>query len=84
MAFQQQTTITATEIRNITVYLKDAFDEQGTPYQSAHFQVQILMSDGRELSRRGDLVPHITPAQRQGLLDFMDSLRTQAANEILP
>lgn len=82
MAFEPEPTRTPEAIGNIVVILKDAFGESG-PYQSAHFDVRIVLSDGREVSRRGDLVPHITPAQRTALMDFMDGLRTQAETQIL-
>jgi hypothetical protein len=41
------------------------------------------MSSGAEVVRRGDLVLHITPQQRQGLMDFMTSLRAQAEQEVV-
>lgn len=42
------------------------------------------MSEGTDIVKRGDLSPHITSRQRRGLMDFMDSLRAQAEQEILP
>lgn len=83
MAFDQEPTRTPTAIGSIVVALKDAFDGEGTPYQSAHFDVKVELSDGTVITRRGNLVPHITAAQRQGLMDFMASLRAQAEAEIL-
>ena len=83
MAFNPQAASAPTAVGNIVIILKDAFDEEGAPYQSAHFQINIQMSDGRTVHRRGDLVPHITPAQRQGLMDFMVALRMQAGLQIL-
>jgi len=84
MAFDLEQTITATEIRSVVAILKDSFDEGGAPVQSAHYQVEIGRSDGSRVSRRGNLVGHITTAQRQALLDFMAALRTQAEEEFLP
>jgi len=84
MAFIQEPTKTPESIGNIVVFLRDGFDNQGTPFQGAKFDVAVMMSDGSEVRRRGDLAPHITPAQRQALMDFMMALRAQAEDEILP
>lgn len=81
MAFQPQPTITATGIGALVVILKT--DPDADDPQSAHYQIEIERSDGSRKSLRGDLVPHITAAQRQGLMDFMASLRTQAEEQIL-
>ena len=35
-------------------------------------------------TRSGDLAPHLTTAQKDHLIDFMDMLWTKAENEILP
>jgi len=52
--------------------------------QRAYFSVHVLDQDGRVLTTvDGDLVPHITQVQRDGLISFMDDLRTQAYDEIL-
>lgn len=84
MAFQIEPTRVPVEIGNIVVILKDAVETGEEPaYQSAHFDVKILLSDGTVVTRRGDLIPHITVAQRQALMAFMNDLRTQAVQEIL-
>ncbi len=84
MTFTTEPTKTPTEIGAIVVVLKDTFDEDGDPFQSAHYDVRIEMSDGPTVKRRGDLAPHITPAQRAALMSFMSTLRTQAEDEFLP
>lgn len=83
MAFQQEPTRTPVSIGNLVVILKDTWDEVGQPYQSAHFDIRVELSDGSEVVRRGDLVPHITQQQRQALMDFMAALRLQAMGEVL-
>jgi hypothetical protein len=84
MAFTSEPTRTPQEIGNIVVILKDAVASGEQPaYQSAHFDVKIILSDGTVITRRGNLVPHITPAVRQALMDFMSDLRTQAEEQIL-
>ena len=85
MAFELEPTRTPTQILDIVIQLKDgAGGEDFEPYQHARFIIDIGMSDGTVTTRQGDLVPHITPAQRQALIDFMSGLRTQAEQEILP
>jgi len=82
MAFNPEPTITPDHIEAMVVILKtNPYDPD--EQQSAHFQIELIRSDGSRKSIRGDLVPHITAAQRQGLMDFMASLRTQAEEQIL-
>jgi hypothetical protein len=89
MAFQPEPTRTPTAIGAITVFLKDSpervEDGETVPaYKSAHFDVKVVLSDGTVVTRRGDLQPHLTQAQIDGLLAFMADLRAQAEEEILP
>lgn len=88
MAFDREPVRTPDSIGTIVVVLKDSFltDEDGTvalPYQRASFQVNVVMDDGSMVVRKGDLAPHITPAQKQALMAFMSSLRVQANEQIL-
>ena len=84
MAFDLEPTRTPVSIGNIVVLLKDAVASGEQPAsKSAHFEVKVLLSDGTTIQRRGDLVPHITPQQVQGLINFMNDLRVQAAAQIL-
>lgn len=85
MAFQEEPTRTPESIGAIAVILKDkpATGEEGA-IKSAHFDVKVVLSDGTVVTRRGDLQPHLTPAQIDGLLAFMADLRAQAEVEILP
>ena len=83
MAFTEELAVTAVSISEMAVILKtDPADPDG-PQESAHFRVSVVRSDGSIKQVKGDLVPHITVAQRSGLLDFMAALRTQAETEIL-
>lgn len=82
MAFVPAEARVPVAIGTMVVILKDAVGEE--TYQSAYFEVQVLDSDGEELERRrGDLRPHLTAGQIQGLLAFMDDLRTQAVSQII-
>ena len=83
MAFTTEPTITSTGIETMVVILKTNPldpDEQ----QSAHFWLMVRRSDGSTKKISGDLVPHITVAQRDGLLAFMANLRDQAIAQVLP
>ena len=81
MAFEREQSIIPTSIGDISVTLTDIADPTA---QSAHFEVQVLAGNGCLMRLlRGDLVPHITAQQRQGLIDLMNDLRAQAESEIL-
>lgn len=90
MAFTPESTKIPSGIGNIVVILKDAVEVEvigGTlelAYQSAHYQLVVEFDDDSAKQRRGDLVPHITPAERTMLMDFMDTLRARADAQILP
>lgn len=86
MAFTQEAGVTPTGISTIIVTLKDKPAEGGDPaIQSAHFQVNVLDQTGKLYKQiQGNLVPHLTSGQISALLGFMDDLRTQAEQEILP
>jgi len=79
MAFSRENTATPQSIRDISIQITDLVNGS----KAATFSVQVLMSDGTMRVRTGDLVPHITTAQRDGLLNFIAALRTQAAGQIL-
>jgi len=89
MAFTVEPTRAPSGLGNIIVTLKDAvakFDPLSgstASYQSAHFQIEITMTDGGTVLRRGDLVPYITTPERLGLMTFMETLRARAASQIL-
>jgi hypothetical protein len=85
MAFTQEVNRVATSIRGINVILYDAPDGQGGNIQSAKITIDVLDQDGNLLNHiETNLVPHVTQAQIDGLLNFMNSIRTQAEVELLP
>lgn len=56
---------------------------QQTP-PTGRFYLQLLDTDDNEVRIvSGDLVPYLTPAQAQGLVDLMQALRTKAVTEAL-
>ena len=85
MAFTPEPGRTADGIGNIVVILKDAVEtDEDAAYQSAHFQLVIEFDDDSTKQRRGDLVLHLTTAERDGLMDLMTTLRARAVAQILP
>lgn len=70
----------------LTDYIENQAEEDETPvYKTARFEVQVLDADGAVMRLiNGDLVPHLTQGQIDGLLGFVDTLRAKAESEILP
>jgi len=89
VAFSKQPTRTPTSIGNVSIILKDwpAKAAGATPAvaagQSAHFAVDVVYSDGTTEQVRGNLVPHLTAGQAQGLVDFITDMRAKAVAELL-
>lgn len=85
MAFTKEVVRSPVSIGDISI---DLFDPDPNAIEieqkGATYNVQIRYSDGVIETRSGNLLPHITTAQRNGLQSFMASLRTQAATEFLP
>lgn len=84
MAFTREVARTPVSIRDIGIELTDLLQADDTHDYAARFSVQVVMSDGSIQVRQGNLLPHITTAQRNGLLSFMQSLQTQVETELLP
>jgi hypothetical protein len=83
MAFTQEAPRTPTAIADIEVRLFSP-DPLGEATPAAEYSVQVRYSDGNIRALTGNLVPHLTQAQINALLNFMASLRTQAVDQILP
>ncbi len=89
MAFDPKPQVqrTATKVRTITVELFYGLDEEDSSYgdRYARFEARVDDQFGQPMNwRRGDLIPHLTTAQRNQLIAFMNILRTKAESEILP
>lgn len=65
-------------------YDPDTGDEIEPASKSAQYEFTVIYSDGSTKRKAGNLVPHITTAQREALLNFVDSLRAQAEQQVLP
>lgn len=83
MAFPKEAVRTPVSIADISIDLFDP-DPTGTEAKAASFTVQVRMSDGSTVVRTGNLLLHITTAQRNSLQNFMTNLRAQAVAESLP
>jgi len=85
MAFDPEPTVNRipTMLEHVIVTLQDSLID-GDNVQSAKFAVHVLDQDGSEIRTiTGNLVPHLTQAQINGLQSFMVQLRAQATAEIL-
>ena len=83
MAFPRETPRTPVSIRDISIELSDLVRSGDGHECEARYAVQVAMSDGSMVVRHGDLLPHITTAQRNSLLAFIQSMRTQANAQII-
>jgi hypothetical protein len=83
MPFDRQLPNTPTAIGEIRIMLADANGVAAD--MKAGFFVQVFNQNGelfREIS--GDLAPHLSTAQRNGLIQLMQDMRAKAVAEILP
>lgn len=83
MTFPTQPIRTPVAIGDIIVELQQP-NPDGGGQSRAFYTVQVIHSDGTRHTLTGDLVPHLTQAQIDGLLAFMASMRVKAVDEILP
>ena len=72
MAFTEETAITAVSIADIGL---DVFDGGE---QSATYSIQITMSNGSIRVKEGDALPHLSIAQKSGLVALMADIRVKA------
>lgn len=92
MAFTAPDARAPVSVGRITVILTDRA-ASGSPSaggeeasQTAMYQLAVLDQNGQHIhfgADRGDLVPHITAAQRSALMAFMADLRAQVEQQIL-
>ena len=83
MPFDRQQADTPASIGEIRITIADP--DGVISNMGAGFFVRVLNQNGnlfKEMS--GDLVPHLTTAQRDGLIQLMQDLRALAVSEILP
>ena len=84
MPLPQAATRTPEAIEDISITLTDYIAAEDPARKAADYSVQVKYDDGEIKVLTGDLVPHLTPAQITGLMDFMDIMRTKAEEEMLP
>lgn len=68
-------TVTDAGIRDIEVTL---FRSSDGVTQTARYNIQVLRSDGSIAVRSGNLIPHLTNAEVNGLIALMNRVRTKA------
>ena len=85
MAFEPAEARTPIAIKDLSVILTDYVAEGEEPARKeGRYEVQVQYSTGEIVTRSGDLLPHITQAQKNALVAFLDALRVQAEEQILP
>ncbi len=83
MAFERQAARVANAIGRVEIHLLSP-DPTGNEQPGAEYMVQVHYDNGERKVVRGNLVPHLSPAQINALLGFMDDMRQKAITEILP
>ncbi len=85
MAFEREVSKVATGIGHIRVILESDVVGSGNEVRyTTRFELVIRFSDGSSKCRSGNLMSQLTPAQKAGLRQFMESLRAGAEDQILP
>jgi hypothetical protein len=83
MAFSRERAHTPVSIADVTVNLYSPDPAEGGTSR-AEYSVQVRYSDGSINLVAGNLAPHLSNAQINGLLSFMTDMRAKAVAEILP
>lgn len=88
MPFPKEPVRAPGQIGRVTVTLTDIPTPASSPLlpagQSAAFELDILDPSGAFIRTvSGDLGPHITAAQRNSLVTFLNNLRAQAQTQIV-
>ena len=81
MTFDPEQPRIPASIGDIALILTDHDAEPG----QAQYEIQVLQADGSVFRVvRGNLEPHLTPAQRTTIVAFLAEIRTKAETELLP
>lgn len=86
MAFQHQDSVTRDpHIRDIEIFLHRTIDEDDSDFpESISFRLTIDDQFDQPMGHRhGNLLPHLTAAQKTALQDFMDAMWTKAVAEVI-
>lgn len=83
MAFPKEAVRIPVAVSDISIQLYSP-DPTGSETARAEYSVQVRYSDNSVRVVAGDLVPHLSQAQINGLLNFVADMRTKANTEILP
>ena len=83
MAFPRQQARVPVAVADIEIRLYSP-DPTGDETPGVSYEVQVRYDSGEVKVLRGNLVPHLTQAQIDALLNFVALMRTKAETEILP
>lgn len=82
MPLPQVESKTPTAIADISIELGDYLNP---PLQEGRYSVQVLDEDGLIMRvATGDILPHLSGADKTWLSDFLDRMRAKAEQEMLP
>ena len=84
MAFTPEQTRIPTDVQDMEIRLISLKNGGGVVTKTARFEIQVVFNNGEIKLLSGNLIPHLTGPQVTQLNNFMDAIRTQAENEILP
>ena len=74
---------TPTAVETVRIILEQNVDEAGETRQTIEYRAEIMMSDGSRRQAAGNLMPHLTAAQKTQLSGFLTAMFDKAAAEIL-
>ena len=85
MPFNKARNRTPVDIGAVRINLGDMPAANGQPaFQKVTYHLELLDANGEVVTTQGgDLLPHLTNAQKTALSNFLDAMRTKAA-EALP
>jgi hypothetical protein len=89
MPLPQASLVTPTAIADISIELTDyiagADPDEEPARQEGRYSVQVQDGDGRIMRiMTGDILEHLSSADKVWLSDFLDRMRAKATAEILP
>lgn len=84
MALPREQPRFAEDIGDIAITMFDPWPDDIDGQQSISYGIIVHYNNGERVERSNNLAPHLTSQQIAALRNFMDSLRAQAREEILP
>lgn len=86
MSFEREPKRIASSIADVSIHLFDPdpnVKKELKELQTIRYGVQIKYDNGEIKGKSGDLIPHLTSAQKKYFITFMSKLRTKVESEII-